>query len=232
MSINNNTSVFEYLIKKLESRMKNMHRTKIAINNIVDLNELKENKIFMLKHFNEIQDEINQCIHSFKALLTKNADINEHAEICLKKARGHELKLISETKRNNQLESINEEINKEIINLKEILYQKDSEITFLNEKINLYENKLEEKDKEILNLKDEIEINNQTLKKLQKEIEILKIELDAQNFTYEEENNREEELDIDNLKDVISERENKKKLINEKIKDHFKSSKSDNFKSK
>ena len=98
MSINNNISVFEYLIKKLESRQKNMHRTKIAINNIVDLNELKENRSFMLKHFSEIEDEINQCIHSFRALLTKNEDISEHAEICLKKARGHELKLITETK--------------------------------------------------------------------------------------------------------------------------------------
>ena len=113
MSINNNISVFEYLVKKLESRMKNMQRTKIAINNIVDLNELKENRTFMLKHFSEIEDEINQCIHSFRALLTKNADISEHAEICLKKARGHELKLITETKRNNNLEIINEEVNKE-----------------------------------------------------------------------------------------------------------------------
>jgi hypothetical protein len=208
-----------------------MHRTKMAINNIVDLNELKENRTFMLKHFSDIEDEINQCIHSFKALLTKNADISEHAEICLKKARGHELKLISETKRNNQLDMINQEVNKENLNLKEILEEKNSEIIFLKEKLSYYENKLNEKEKENSCLREEINQNNLTLKRLQKEIDILKIELDAQNFSNEEDNKQEDELDLDNLKDVISEREYKKKLINDKIKDHFKSNKSNNVKS-
>jgi chromosome segregation ATPase len=225
MSITNNTSVFEYLIKKLESRIKNMHKTKIAINNIVDLNELRENRTYMLKHFSEIEDEINQSIHSLKALLTQNADVCEHAEICLKKARGHELKLIGETKKNIELMQINEELNKEILSLKTIIEEKNTMVVFLNEKISFYEQKIEEKDKEITEMKKDHERNNDTIKRLVQDIEILKIELDAQNFNNEEVKKEDKEIDIDNLKGIISERETKKKMINEKIKDHFKSNK-------
>lgn len=222
----NSNSVFDYLIKKLDSRIKNLHKTRIAINNIVDMNELRENKIYMSRHFQDIEDEINQAIHSLRALMTQNADVSEHAEICLKKARGFELKLISETKANNELKIINENLNKEIFDLKSTLEEKNSLIVFLNEKITFYENKLQEKDKEILGVKGENERRDEQIKRLFKEIEILNVELDAKNFNAAEEignhkEAREKELDIDNLKGILSERENKKKLINEKIKEHI-----------
>ena len=98
-------------------------------------------------------------------------------------------------------------------------------IAFLNEKIVFFENKLQLKDKEILDVKGENERRDEQIKHLFKEIEILNVELDAKNFNAAEEflNNKEaeKELGIDNLKGILSERENKKKLINEKIKEHI-----------
>jgi len=223
---NNNTSVFEYLIKKLDSRIKNLHKTRIAINNIVDMNELKENKVYMQKHFQDIEDEINQAIHSLRALLTQNADVSEHADSCIKKARATELKMISETKANNELKSLNENLNKEIFDLKSNLEEKNNLIVFLNEKITFLENKLELKDKEILDLKNEGERRDEQIKRLFKEIDVLNIELDAKNFNVEEMKKEEKaEIEVDNLRDILSERENKKKLINEKIKEHVNNSK-------
>lgn len=224
MSFNNNVSVFEYLIKKLESRQKTLHKTRIAINNIVDMNELRENKVYMLKHFNDIEDEINQAVHSLKALLAQNADISEYADSCIKKTRGFELKIISETKNLNEMKQINQELQKEMEDLKNNRDEKNSMIVFLNEKITYYESKLEAKDKEIFEMKNENERNNETFKRLTEEIEILKIELDAQNFNkYQNLNQQafpkqEQENDFENLRGILSERENKKKLINEKIK--------------
>lgn len=222
---NNNSSVFDYLIKKLDSRIKSLHKTRIAINNIVDMNELRENKVYMSHHFQDIEDEINQAIHSLKALLTQNVDVSEHSEICLKKARGFELKLISEAKANIELKHVNENLSKEIFELKSTLEEKNSLIAFLNEKIAFYENKLQLKDKEILDIKGENEHRDEQIKRLFKEIEILNVELDAKNFNAAEgfgsDRAQEKELDIDNLKGILSERENKKKLINEKIKEHI-----------
>ena len=160
----NNTSVFDYLIKKLESRQKSMHKTRIAMNNIVDLNELKENKLYMNKHFSELEDEINQSIHSFKALLTQNADISEHADSCVKKARINEIKVLSESKLNNDLKQKLEDLNKEILNLKIIIDDKNSQIVFLNEKITFYDSKLQVKDKEISDIKNENERNKEIIK--------------------------------------------------------------------
>ena len=225
---NYNNSVFDYLIQKLDSRIKNLHKTRIAINNIVDMNELRENKVYMMRHFQDIEDEINQAVNSLKALLIQNADVSEHAEICLKKARGFELKLISESKANNEQKQINENSSKEIFELKNTLEENNSLYAFLNEKITFYENKLQQKDKEILEIKAENDRRDEQVKRLFKEIEILNVELDAKNFIAEEEINKEaeKELDIDNLKGILSERENKKKLINEKIKEHINDSKS------
>lgn len=229
--INNNNSVFTYLIKKLDSRIKNLHKTKIAINNIVDMNELRENRVYMLRHFTDIEDEINQAIHSLKALLTQNADALEHADTCIKKAKALELKVITETKANNELKQLNENLNKEIFGLKSTLDEKNNLIVFLNEKITFYENKLNQKDKEILEMKNEGERRDEQIKRLFKEIEILNIELDAKNFNYVEDMKKEKKLeekeveDFDNLRGILSERENKKKLINEKIKEHMNNSK-------
>jgi len=193
----------------------------------------------MCRHFQDLEDEINQAIHSLKALLSQNADVSEHSEICLKKARGFELKLISETKANNELKLINENLSKEIFDFKSTLEEKNSLIGFLNEKIAFYENKLQQKDKDIFDAKAENETRNEQIKQLFKEIEILNVELDAKNFNYAEEimnkntknknkdsASEEKEYDIDNLKGILSERENKKKLINEKIKQHIKNNKS------
>ena len=128
-------------------------------------------QFYQSKTFKRIErSNIDPLRGAWRALLTKNADISEHAEICLKKARGHELKLISETKRNNQLDIINQEVNKENLNLKEILNEKNSEINFLKEKLSFYESKLNEKEKENSCLREEINQNNFSLKNLQKEI--------------------------------------------------------------
>jgi chromosome segregation ATPase len=192
------------------------------------MSELRENKVYMMRHFQDIEDEINQAVNSLKALLIQNTDVSEHAEICLKKARGFELKLISESKANNEQKQINENLSKEIFELKNTLEENNSLNVFLNEKIMFYENKLQQKDKEILDIKAENDRRDEQIKRLFKEIEILNVELDAKNFNAEEEINKEaeKELDIDNLKGILSERENKKKLINEKIKEHINDSKS------
>jgi chromosome segregation ATPase len=166
-----------------------------------------------------------------KALLTQNADALEHADICIKKARASELKIITETKANNMLRESNENLNKEIFEIKNTLEEKNNIIVFLNEKITFYENKLNQKDNEILEMKKEGEKRDEQINKLFKEIDILTVELDAKNFNHIEEMKNEKKIverdldDYDNLRGILSERENKKKLINEKIKQHMKNNK-------
>jgi hypothetical protein len=81
MSINNNNNksndVIDYLIKKLECRLKGINKKKDVFNNITNIENFYLNKNIFLKLFNELFEDIQQAIYAIKTLYLENKILNQ-----------------------------------------------------------------------------------------------------------------------------------------------------------
>ena len=80
MSINNNNKsndVIDYLIKKLESRLKGINKKKDIFNNITNIENFYLNKNIFLKLFSELFEDIQQAIYAIKTLYLENKILNQ-----------------------------------------------------------------------------------------------------------------------------------------------------------
>ena len=81
MSINNNNNksndVIDYLIKKLEFRLKGINKKKDVFNNITNIENFYLNKNIFLKLFNELFEDIQQAIYAIKTLYLENKILNQ-----------------------------------------------------------------------------------------------------------------------------------------------------------
>ena len=81
MSFNNNNNksndVIDYLIKKLESRLKGINKKKDIFNNITNIENFYLNKNIFLKLFSELFEDIQQAIYAIKTLYLENKILNQ-----------------------------------------------------------------------------------------------------------------------------------------------------------
>ena len=80
MSFNNNNKsndVIDYLIKKLESRLKGINKKKDIFNNITNIENFYLNKNIFLKLFSELFEDIQQAIYAIKTLYLENKILNQ-----------------------------------------------------------------------------------------------------------------------------------------------------------
>jgi hypothetical protein len=251
--LNNNSfskfsTLMDYLVKKLEIRVKNFQTIRAAINNIFDIQDLVENKKEMIKHFYEAEDDVKQGLDAFKALLSQNRDLSENLEIAQVKINQYDIKLQSDLKIMNELNDRNNNLLSENNFLKESLNELENNHSYFMERIAYLESELKLKEKEI----DELaSINNnqqQRIEKLDEENVLLRMQVENLNIKNSNFNNIQTESDYqnsnvgndsnkkytagnnsvgnksieyDNVKSILSERENNKKLINDRIKTHF-----------
>ena len=80
MYFSQNPGVVDYLIQKLEDRTKLLPKSKIALSNIVTLNDLNDNKRDMLKFFTELEDDLTQGTQAIRTMFSQNKDLAEQIE--------------------------------------------------------------------------------------------------------------------------------------------------------
>jgi hypothetical protein len=224
----------EYLIQKLDNRMKNIQNTRLAINSIYDIRDLIENKKDMLKHFFDIEDDILQGTNALKALLAQNKDFGDRIIILQGRYNGLESKLVKDGKVIDELADRNSELINQIDEYKKIISELREQNAYLSERNYYLESELNNKEKEI-----NFYINNQNksaekIDKISEENSLLRMKLERlkeegvyrtiNQEQFDEHNkfnksNRSEEYE--KLKNILNERENNRKIINEKIKFHL-----------
>lgn len=217
-------SIFEYLIKKLEYRKLSMNKTRAAVNNIANIQDLNENKRYMNIHFSEIEDDVKQATEALKILLSKNKDFAEQVFIMSKRYEQGEVVLQVEKREKAGISLQVEALYRELDDYKQLVANKDSIVTYSNEKILLLDRELKEradKVEELTILGDE---QKQKIEILSEEIRILKLE----NQRLKEEHSKQSERTFENsgnnknsIQNILYEREQAKKMINEKIKHHL-----------
>jgi hypothetical protein len=77
---NTKQDLIENILVKLDLRLKSVQEIQININNINNLEEVRNTKKELNKFFFEVEDEIRQSIQIIKALLIQNKDISEQLE--------------------------------------------------------------------------------------------------------------------------------------------------------
>ncbi len=77
---NSKQDLIENILVKLDLRLKSVQEIQININNINNLEEVRNTKKDLNKFFFEVEDEIRQSIQIIKALLIQNKDISEQLE--------------------------------------------------------------------------------------------------------------------------------------------------------
>lgn len=238
--------VMDYLVKKLESRAISINKTRLAVNNIADMQDLVENKKEMVKHFYEIEDDFNQSAQAIKALLAQNRDYAEQIEAHHRKIINCESKSASDLRIMNEINQQNNDLLQEIDIFKQELAEVQNSNLYLCDKNAYLESELKVKEKE---LEQFVEINRDLEEKYKTVLEennLLRMregdnmrekgnyynDYNDQPYYTEEkeeetkrgnefENNNNKNTTGDNIKSLISEREHTKKLINEKVKSHL-----------
>lgn len=218
---NNSSNVINYLIKKLEARSRNMQKSRNALNNIFNMQDLIENKKEMIRHFYEIEDDITQGSMGLKAVISQNGDLQEQLDIANKNYKSIEQKYFSHQKIMDQLTHKSNEIFQENIYLKENLVELDSNNTFFKDRISFLENSLKIKSNEIEEMNLINKHNLEKIENLNEENTLLKLQIENLKKMKVESRPAIENKDLEyhNIKNIINEREQSKKFINEKIKD-------------
>jgi len=234
MYFSQNPGVVDYLIQKLEERTKLLPKSKIALSNIITINDLNNNKRDMIKFFTELEDDLTQGTQAIKTMFALNKDLAEQIENSEIRKKRLELKTNVTEKANSELNyKINELLN-ENLNLKEKISNIKVENT---EKINYLESHLEHKKTQL----EKLDLVNY---ELEKKIDALNEELEDYRNTqnqispkfnkfspkFEEIKSlktsfRSQTSPKDESKRVISERDYVKKQLNNQIQEHFQNSK-------
>jgi hypothetical protein len=220
-------TLMDYLVKKLEARIKMFPKTRAAIANISNFQELVENKKEMIKHFFEVEDDLKQGVDAIKALLVQNRDLTEQLEYNTARANSQELKS------NDDLNIINElnERNNDLIEECNLMRKKFGEIeeksSYLREKISEFEDEFKTKEKFIEELTSENNSYSKEIERIADENVLLKMKIESLEKELKKINEKGDdregnnENNVGNLNFIIAEKELNKKLIEEKVKTHF-----------
>jgi chromosome segregation ATPase len=208
----NYRNVMDYLIKKLEARSRYMTKIKAATNTIGGYEDFRNNKRDMIKQFTEIEDDLTQSANALRALILQNRDLCEQMQQNNMKMQLNESKIMAEMKMMNEISEKDKFLQQEITTLRRELSDRNAFIGELEETLFKLERHIEQTENE----RDCVVKSNMELKeeiqKLRDENTLLKMQVD---FVKKEEDSQH------NLKNIIIERENNKKKISEKIKNHL-----------
>ncbi len=168
MYFSENSGVVDYLIQKLEEKIKILPKSKIALNNIISLSDLQNNKRDMMQFFSELEDDLTQGTQAIKTMYAQNKDLVEQVENADLRKNRLELKNSTTEKANSELNfKINDLLN-ENLELKESISNLKIEYT---EKINYLESHLDHK-------KSQIEKLDMINYELEKKIDAMNDEID------------------------------------------------------
>jgi hypothetical protein len=262
MYFSQNSGVVEFIIKRIQERVKSMQKTRLIFINTMTLEELRQNKSIMIKQFLEIEDDLKQSVQALTTLLIQNKDLAEEKDRNDSFLRGYELRIVSLEKNFGELNLKYENLIQENENLEKKMIDNEKVIIEQNKQINNFDLMLEEKQKynrylenEVFNLnckiqeKESVIRNIQTIKrsspknnydyenrekKFNEHIYTPKLEKNSSEknvlnhtFNHDQENTQQDnlnKLDEDNnynVNNYLNERQNKKKLINDMIKEHL-----------
>lgn len=262
MYFSQNTGVVDFIIKRIQERVKIMQKTRLIFINTMTVEELKQNKSLMIKQFLEIEDDLKQSVQALTTILIQNKDLAEEKNRNDTFLRGYELRINSLEKNFGELNLKYEKLIQENENLEKKMIDNEKVIIEQNKQLNDFELMLEEKQKynrylenEVFNLnckiqeKESVIRNMQTIKrsspqtnydyhnidkKLNEQIYTPKLEKNSSEknvmnhtFNHDQENIQQDNLnkldeDINyNVNNYLDERQNKKKLINDMIKEHL-----------
>jgi hypothetical protein len=259
MYFSHNSGVIDYIISRIQERVKSMQKNRLLFINTISLEELKQNKSMMIKVFLEVEDDLKQSSQALSTLLTQNRDLVEEKENYDTIIRRYELRTFSLEKNIQEVNSKYEQLKQDNEILSRKLIENDRLLKENHERINSYETMIEEKqeyngylENEIYNLKLQIQEKENLIKNLQT--------IDKNTIKYNQEAERNEQKTIDssqthklnnfsindtnafnhtfhnneeerkeepnegfnyNVNNYLNERQNKKKLINDMIKEHL-----------
>jgi len=262
MYFSQNSGVVDFIIKRIQERVRSMQKTRLIFINTMTLEELRQNKSIMIKQFLEIEDDLKQSVQALTTLLIQNKDLSEEKDRNDTFLRGYELRIVSLEKNFGELNLKYEKLIQENENLEKKMIDNEKVIIEQNKQINDFELMLEEKQKynrylenEVFNLnckiqeKESVIRNIQTIKRsspknnydyenreknLNEHIFTPKLEKNSSEknvmnhtFNHDQENTHQDNLnkldeDINySVNNYLNERQNKKKLINDMIKEHL-----------
>jgi len=262
MYFSQNSGVVDFIIKRIQERVRSMQKTRLIFINTMTLEELRQNKSIMIKQFLEIEDDLKQSVQALTTLLIQNKDLSEEKDRNDTFLRGYELRIVSLEKNFGELNLKYEKLIQENENLEKKMIDNEKVIIEQNKQINDFELMLEEKQKynrylenEVFNLnckiqeKESVIRNIQTIKRsspknnydyenreknLNEHIFTPKLEKNSSEknvmnhtFNHDQENTNQDNLnkldeDINySVNNYLNERQNKKKLINDMIKEHL-----------
>lgn len=258
MYFSHNSAVIDYIINRIQDRIKTLQKNRLLFINTISVEELKQNKSIMIKTFLEIEDDMKQASQALSTLLIQNKDLVEEKENYDTIIRRYELRTLSLEKNIQEVNSKYEQMKKENEHLSMKLLENERIIKENNERIHSFENMLEEKqeyngylENEVYNLKLQIQDKENYIKSLPNEGKFTSGYADHnslenkdiinnpspknnnqtgdnltsngfnQTFHNEEERKENPEDFSYNVNNYLNERQNKKKLINEMIKEHL-----------
>ena len=223
-------NIIDYIVKRIDERLKIMQTSRLLFINTISLEELKRNKSAIIKLFIEIEDDMKQTSQALSSLLLQNKDLSEEKENYDKTIRRHEQKAINCEK---LLIDANSK-NKELHNENQVLSLKLRDIEKFTKQISYLEDKLDQKDELIIKLdNDKKELTGklenfreEMIKyKEEKDQPVKSIEMVDDNENYDSEMSNDFNFkNIDkklNFSNYFQERQQKKKLINQVIKQHL-----------
>jgi hypothetical protein len=208
----NMRNVIEYLITKLESRSRYMQKVRLATMAIKGFDDFLENKTHMVKTFTEIEDDLNQGANALKVLNIQNRDFSEQIQQLNRQLTYKDSKESVEIRLVKDLSDKNSFLQQEIGELKHILDEKDSHIAELAESIGSLEAQLYSQ-----NYYNSDRDMKENFTKVVEENALMKLQLDVS----KKKGKSDTKADGDSLKNLMEEKQNSKRKINEKIKDHL-----------
>ena len=135
MYFSQNSGVVDYIIKRIYDRIKSMQKARLLFINTVTIDELKQNKSIMIKHFLEIEDDLKQSSQALSSMMIQNKDLVEEKENYDIIIRRNELKTFSLEKAVNDVNSKYGDISEVNDNLRGRLIDYDKIIIEANERI-------------------------------------------------------------------------------------------------
>ena len=194
-------NIIDYLIQKLESRMKNIPKYKMLLNSIDSFESfcIKKNEIFQL--FNNLQEELLQGTFALKALSTQNKALSKE-NINMKEEQNlyHQIKEdyeIFQRERNNYIQKI-----KDLLNENNEL-KKRKNLSFSRPKKKKVQN-------------ENVKLNNQVKNINKRKIVYNKTDNNYNNYScYEEKRN------LKNVKSMMNDIKNDKMKLKEVIHQHL-----------
>jgi hypothetical protein len=234
---NQGSKIVEFIINRIDERLKKMQVDRLLFINTISLEELKRNKSAIIRLFIEVEDDLKQSSQALSSLLIQNKDLIEERDNLDKSIKMYEQNTCSLEKIIlGSIMNCNENINGHLPSNRDIEINNQKFINVISD--------LEEKLKQNGNYIHQLESENKELKekigKLEEEINKIKEnkgendnEIHYKNplpkvsmyqhyssLNNSEDGNKDIEQDL-NYFNYLKERQEKKKLINQVIKDNL-----------